>query len=379
MSYDRKLDFACPHTISGEALFVSNDRRTVRPLRPISAANSLRVHINGEVHVPSHGYSVPAEVVSAKPGPYSFKPGVSDTLIVQIGTHVQTVMMPPAKDLTPEVVVRELSQRVAGVLFDLTPKRQIRLRTRKVGLEATLMLLPGSTAATSLGLAVSRQWRGRTPYPGWTLVHDPRSLSDRPTRYIVFDQPLKGFQDFVEIDYATVRQECRRCGGIGVENDWRYNINGDVIEVRDEALLIQEIQKVIYTIQGSNPFHTWYGTNLLNAIAQKQSAAGLLQNLIVADIREAFRRWQEVKRKQEDTVGQFVSDEEFPFRLLGVQLTPSTQDPTVVYVSVTVQNRSTRPIQIDRGVRVPLPDDLLGATVQDGVIRQSLSNFVLTG
>ena len=216
-------------------------------------------------------------------------------------------------------------------------------------------------------------------FPSWSLINEPNTLLDRPVRLVVFDEPLRGFQSHVELNYITVRQECRRCGGLGVENDWRYNIEGNVVEVRDEALLIQEVQKIVYTVQGSNPFHNWYGTTILNMVGRKISNRGLIQNFIVSDIREAFRRWQSVKRQQEENVGQEVSDAEYPFNLLRVTLKPDVSDPTVVYVTAVVQNRSTQPIQIVRGVRLPLPENLLGGTVQDGVIRQSLNNFVVTG
>jgi hypothetical protein len=72
-----------------------------------------------------------------------------------------------------------------------------------------------------------------------------------------------------------------------------------------------------------------------------------------------------------------VSDKEFPYRLLSVQLQQSTQDPTVIYVNITIQNRSTQPIQISRGLKLPQPLDLLGSTQQQGIIRQSLQNPVL--
>ncbi len=147
----------------------------------------------------------------------------------------------------------------------------------------------------------------------------------------------------------------------------------------DEALLIQELQKDFFTIRGSNPFHTWYGSALLDTIGKKLTAGGFLQNLIVSDIYQAFNRWQSIKRQQEEKVGQFVSDREFPFRLLSVDLQQSTQDPTIIFVSITVQNRSSDPIQIERGLKLPQPIDLLGSTAQQGQIRQSLSNFVLTG
>jgi hypothetical protein len=101
--------------------------------------------------------------------------------------------------------------------------------------------------------------------------------------------------------------------------------------------------------------------------------------MIVSDIYQAFNRWQRVKQAQEEKAGQALTDEEYPFRLLSVTLERSTNDPTVIFVNSTIQNRSQKPIQITRGLRLPEPLDLLGSTAQQGVIRQSLNNFVLTG
>jgi hypothetical protein len=233
--------------------------------------------------------------------------------------------------------------------------------------------------AETIGMTTNRIWRGQTVFPGWSLVRDPNTLSDRPTRFVVFDEPFGGAQDYVELSYTTVRQECRRCGGLGVENDWRYGASGEVAQVRDEALLIQEITKAVYTIQQSNPFHQWYGSNVVRTIGKKLSSSGLVQNMIVADIKEAFRRWQAIKRKQEEEVGQDVSDAEYPFRLVSLILEQSQRDQTIVFVNATVQNRSRREIQIERGIKLPEPLDLMGSTAQQGVLRQSLSDYVLTG
>lgn len=379
MSYDRKLDWSCPHFVREEALFLSADRVSVRPLRPIAAADSVQVRVNGEVVVGPTGSALPAEVISPRQGPFTVD-GSTNTLIVltNLSGTAQTVTLPSGQGFSVQQIADALATRIAGVSVSVVKQRLV-LQTRQFGKEATLMLLPGSTLAPILGLPVNRQWRGRVTVPGWSLIRDPNTLDDRPTRFLVFDEPLKGYQDFVEIDYATVRQECRRCGGLGIENDWRYNQNGEVVQVRDEALLIQEFQKIVYTIQGSNTFHAWYGTSILESIGKKLSSSGVVQQFITADIREAFRRWQSVKRQQEQAAGQFVSDAEYPFNLLQVVLTQSQKDPTVIFVNATVQNRSSKPIQIDRGVRVPLPDDLLGSTTQEGVARQSLSNFVFTG
>lgn len=379
MSFDRQIDFVCPHEVVEETLFLNADRVTVRPLRPIAAINSLKVRLNGEVVVPSQGVQIPAETLAIRRGPYNIKSGVNDTLTLQANSGaVQTVQIDPGQGLQAKEVARRLNQSLTDAVFDVTPTGRLSLATRRLGKSATLTILPSTMAAT-LGLAVNRQWRGKVPYPGWSLIADRNTLIDRPTRLIVFDAPLQGFREFAELNYATIREECRRCGGLGVENDWRYGVHGEVFEVRDEALLLQEVQKAVYTLRGSNPFHRWYGTNVFNTIGKKLSAAGLVQSFILSDIREAFRRWQNIKKQQEEVLGQIVSDEEYPYRLISVVLSPSQEDPTIVFVNATIQNRSQRPIQLERGLRIPLPDDILGSTSQAGIIRQSLSNYTLAG
>lgn len=380
MSYDRKIDQVCPHRIVGESLFLASDRRTVRPLRPVSSIVSIEMWANGVVKVPAIGVNAPAEVTGSHRGSINIQKGVNDTITISVdhGPN-QTLTVSAGKALKHSEVVTDLNRGLAGAVFTVTRRGSIHLATRRVGPEAELVLRDGSTLATALGFPLNRVWKGRQPYPSWSVIQDPNTLSDRPARMIVFDRRLNGTSDFVEINYTTVRQDCRRCGGLGVENDWRYNSKGDVIEARYEALLLQEILKMMFTVQGSNTFHDWYGTGLTDAVGKKIAATGILQSFIVSDIYEAFRRWQNVKKQQEEDVGQIVSDEEYPLRLLQVSIQASDKDPTIIYVSGTIQNRSTKPIQIERGIKLPQPVDLLGATAQQGVYRQSLSNYTLTG
>lgn len=379
MSFDRQIDFVCPHLVVEEALFLNTDRVTVRPLRPVSTINSLQVRVDGEVVVPSYGLGVSAEAFASKRGPFNVMSGVNDTLTIQVNSEPdQTVQIPHGQSLSSRDVARRLNGLFSNLSFDISLNGRLHIQTVGVGKAVTFMIRP-SALATTLGFSVNRQFRGRLPYPGWSVVVDTKTLLDRPTRLIVFDEPLRGFREYVELNYTTVRQECRRCGGLGVENDWRYGVHGEVFEVRDEALFIQEIQKATYTLQGSNSFHGWYGTKIFNTIGKKLSASGVVQSFIIQDIREAFRRWQNIKKQQEEVVGQVVTDAEYPLRLVSVTLTQSQDDPTVVFVNATVQNRSQKQIQIERGVQLPLPADLLGSSAQDGVIRQSLSNFTLSG
>jgi len=379
MSFDRKIDQICTHRAVEEALFLNADYQTIRPLRPIASVVSTQVRINGVTDVPSVGVQTPAQVVTAKAGPYTITQGVNDRLIVSIdGGPDQIILAQDGKKIPTKDVIQNLNSSISeGTFEELNGK--IRLRTGSVGKRSLLHVKLGSTLASVLGLVEDRVFRGIKSIPGWSIVRDPNTLSDRPTRLIVFDQSLKGFSDYVELNYTTIRQECRRCGGLGVENDWIYGRQGNTIEVRDEALLLQEILKIMFTLRGSNPFATWYGTLLTDTIGRKLSAGGLVQNLISSEITTAFSRWQNIKKQQEEAVGQFVSDREFPFQLLSVSVEQSTQDPTVIFVNASVQNRSGQPLDISRGIRLPEPTDLLGNTSQQGVFRQSLNNFTQVG
>lgn len=371
MSYDRKLEQVCTHGVVQEALFLSDDRLTVRPLRPIANIRSVKVRYNSLLDVPAQGSHIPAVAKGSLPGPFDIRAGVNDTLILSVdGKPIQTLTIPAGNQRSASQVANDLNFQTQNVVFSPTKKSQLKVSTRSKGREARLQIQSSSTALATFGLVPLKVYRGQQVMPSWSLVVDPNTLSDRPTRLVVFDEKIEGTNDYFEIDYTTIRQECRRCGGAGVENDWRYDRRGEIIKVRDLDLLTQEMLKITYTERGSNPFHLWYGTSILETVGQKLTDNGIIQNLIVSDIRDAFKRWQSIKTQQEETVGQFVSDEEFPFRLLYVNIEQDDQDPTVIFVNALVQSRSTQPLQVSRGLKLPLPFDLLGSSVQDALLRE---------
>lgn len=376
MSYDRQIDQVCPHGVLAESLFVDDDSQTVRPIRPISAAGSVRVVLNGQMEVPATGIYRPGSVLSARRGPFTIKAGENDVISLRVGMGaLQSVVLPASVDAQIPLLAAILNLNMTGIVFYEEDGR-LGVKTDATGPGATLFLHASSTFLSSIGMPVNREYRGVQIVPGWALVGDSARID---TRNIVFDAPLPGFGNYVELDYTTIRTECRRCGGTGMEHDWRYAVNGEVVQAFDEALLIQEVQKIVFTQQGSNPFHDWYGTRILDTIGKKITPSGVLQNLIVSDIQTAFRYWQSVKRQQETSVGQEVTDGEFPLDLVSINLRQSRTDPTVMFVETTIRDRSTKPIVLERGIRFPLPLDFVEPNAARGTIRGSTSDFVLTG
>jgi hypothetical protein len=378
MSFDRQIDQICPHVVIDETLYVDNTRQIVRPIKPIATLDSVTLRLNGLLDIPSQGVKIPVDVQGSGIGPFTIKTGVNDTLVVKVNQGPpQTVKIAAAAQIPADKLAGLLNFGVTGVQFSVVNGVYIAMTSGSVGYAATVWIDGASTIAATLGLLTNHLYRGVNVNSGWSLVLDPASLPQLPYRMVFFDAPLRSVGDFVELSYNTVRDQCRRCGGTGVEDDWRYGINGNTGEVRDEALLIQEIEKIMFTVRGSNPFHTWYGTTLNETVGKKLAFGNFVQNLIVSDITTTFNRWQSIKNQQQNVVRQVVTDKEFPFRLLSVQIQQSTQDPTVIYVISTIQNRSQQPIQISRGLRLPLPLDILGSTQQQGLIRQSLAQPVL--
>jgi phage baseplate assembly protein W len=374
MSYDRQLDQVCPHLVVEEYLLMRGNLQVAAPLRPISSISSVVVRVNGVTQVPSTGISIPAQSVGSLRAPFTISSGVNNTIKFKVDTGAwQSVTIPGGVRISANQVALQLSTRATGVKFIATGN-QVGFQTNLQGPAATIFIDSSSPLATTLGIKTNRQYRGKVVFPGWSLVSNGSTLT--PSKLIVFDSPLRSDLNYLEVSYTTIRNECRRCGGLGVENDWRYGVTGDVTTVQDELLLIQEIQKIIYTVLGTNPFHTWYGTSIIETIGSKITIGGVLQNKITSDIYTAFNRWQGIKKQQEENVPQFVSDEEYPFQLRSVTLEQSQQDPTVIFVTVVVVSRSFKPIEIVRGLKIPQPDNLLGSTQQQAIL-QGLTNYKL--
>lgn len=372
MSFDRQLAQLCPHQVLDETLYVDASRQIIRPIKPIATLDSVNLRLNGLIDVPTQGVYTPVQVTGTQFGPFNVTKGVNDTLVVKVNEGpVQTVVVPASNQMPPDKLAGLLNFGLKGCQFNVVNGAYLQLQSAGVGYAASVWVDAASTVAGTIGFLTNHLYRGVDVLPGWTLVLDPNSLPQLPYRMIFFDNPLRSVGDFVELSYSTVRNQCRRCGGLGTENDWRYGFNGNTGEVRDEALLIQEITKIMFSIRGSNPFHTWYGTTITETVGKKIAFGNFVQNLIVSDITTTFNRWQSIKNQQQNVVRQYVSDKEYPFRLLSVVLQQSNQDPTVIYVNLVIQNRSQQPIEISRGITLPLPENLLGQTQQQALVQQA--------
>lgn len=203
------------------------------------------------------------------------------------------------------------------------------------------------------------------PDVGFKLVRD--SLSIDPTaRQIEFRKLRRSTDEFYEVTYYTSSANCRRCMGLRVENDYRYNANGGVIAVQDEVKLVQDIKKLVLTAIGSNPFHKWYGTSISEMIGSKISNAGFIRTKMTTDITLALARYKDIQRKQASV--QIVTPRERYLRTLDLQVTQDVLEPTAFNVSLAFTNQARTALFVDESIHLPSPESLVYQTPTSDIL-----------
>ena len=208
----------------------------------------------------------------------------------------------------------------------------------------------------SLGFVGQYGTRGRKIYPAWTLDKRDDTITNRFPKFV---GQVRGNPVF-KVTYSVPRARCLRCGGSYVENDYRFNIRGQMLLVENENLLYQAALKILLTDRGSNPYHTWYGTSIRSRIGTK--AVSDVATAINEDVRRALGKLQDLQEEQSNF--QVVTFKERLYQILSVQTYQDENNPFIFYVDVVVQNASSDPINLSIVYTVP---DVVSLVQGDGV------------
>lgn len=333
MTRDLEIRHPCPHRVRGEWVAIDPDLQTIRPLE-IPSSSDVVLKRNG-FEVPRAGVFSPARTRSTRPGPFEIIRGQNDEFKFSLSEGATvTVTLPPGPSVRLETIARVLRAETSGIRVDLD-ENGLLVRTDNAGPSAHLML-EGGSAHETLGFPSRRHYNGRQVFPGWSLVKRTGSVIPQD-RVIVFDRPVDSDDNIYEVNYTTRQQDCRRCQGIGVENDFRYDANGEPITVDNEALLLQEVQKITFTIKGSNVFERWYGTSLIDMIGSKVSPVGnVVESQMAAEISNALEAWR--NQKEQQSAVQDVTQRELLANVPELRVVQDDDDPSTFDVFVTVQN-----------------------------------------
>lgn len=332
MAKDLALKQICPHFITGEwAAIDRRSRQVIRPVMPVTATTQVGVTVNGQ-DVPSSGLFSGITITALQKPPFHIIQGVND--VFKIRGHAP-VTLPPGHHVTARSVVQALQQGFPHLRVDAPGHIQI----TAVSPEEEEIFLDGGTAHETLGFPLYRQYVSRVVVPGWTLQKPPNH-PDPEERYIVFKEPLKSQDDIIELSYFTKRENCRRCQGLVTEHDFRYDSKGDPIFTGGLPLLVQEVEKLVFTIKGSNIFYTWYGTSISDLIGSKIVRGGrFIETQLASEISGALATYKNIKEQQARY--QPVSEQEALLRVQNIEVQQDQFDPTYFRVTIALQNRAS--------------------------------------
>lgn len=336
MSKDLQIAHACPHVIRYERAFLDNGK-FITTSSQILGDTLLTLRRDG-VELPADGLFREASVTAPLKGPYRIKTGKSDLSIrLQDGTLYE-VSIPP-KIYSVKVLVDFLSGKFGQVTVE-EENLALKFTDNQRGVGFTLF----GGAMESLGFTLTKvRAKAKRIAPPWKLRKEPYG-----GYLLAFEEPLEP-EGLLDISYSTSKTQCRRCNATGVENDFRLNADGDLAQVAGYDLLYQIIAKSLLTVQGSNPYHPWYGSSAMKLIGKKVSSA--LPSLLRQSVKETLDKMQSLQREQMKIQG--VSNEERILSLENVSVERIGNDETAVLCTVSVRAASGKPVSINIIFAVP--------------------------
>lgn len=135
-----------------------------------------------------------------------------------------------------------------------------------------------------------------------------------------------------------------------VGNDLAINPDGSIQTVRDNEKLIQDILKAILTARGSNPFHPWYGSEIVLRTGGKIMDISHLESEVTTSIQETLSTLMALQTAQARI--QYVSPGETLAAVNDIIVARDQTDPRQWSVSVWVTTRQLTPVETTFTLRV---------------------------
>jgi len=326
MSFELQLAHECPHFMNEEAVSLTN-RQYLIPTAPIYSQESVFVMAD-DIFIPRAGLSNPASLQSSKKGPYKIEQCSDKTLanntanVINITTNEgsESLVLPIGNQISIEKILKVFNLNSSLVLASVVSDSLLLTEVHESGAKSVIKV--AGQGADSLGF-LQKGSKGTEVFPGW-FVENKR---------VAFAKPLHGNPN-LKVSYSTRPQSCPRCQGTYIENDYRFDAQGDARLIQNEDLLYQACLKAVLTVIGSNPFHPAYGSAVTTRIGSKALQASA--NLIKSDIQTALQKVLNLQREQAKY--QSVGAKETLYSISSVQVSQDRLDPTVFRSAVTVRS-----------------------------------------
>lgn len=189
------------------------------------------------------------------------------------------------------------------------------------------------------------------PKSMYSVVYDASSSAANQSRMILFKSKWPSPTDFFEITYITFPTYCSKCNNLRVIDDTSFDVRGQLSTVRDEPLLMQNLEKWTITELRSNPFHAFIGTGLMQVIGQKIMDPDFLSSRISQEIMAALQRFEDMQGQYRLT-GRPITNGETLETIENIEVRFDDADQTVLRADVTVTARSGKPLTFTQYLRV---------------------------
>lgn len=189
------------------------------------------------------------------------------------------------------------------------------------------------------------------PKSMYLLVNDPESITSTQNRMVQFKQKWRSPTDYFEITYVTIRQYCPKCIGFGTLNDLCYDVRGGLREVRDEKLLLQNVEKITVTEINSNPFQPFYGTGLVSMLGDKITDMDFLSTRVIGEINSALGKLKDMQSQYIST-GRVMTNGEILQTVENIQVNPDPNNPMIIRADVTVTAKSGKTAKFSQFLKV---------------------------
>lgn len=190
------------------------------------------------------------------------------------------------------------------------------------------------------------------PKPSYGTVLDPNSNAFEQSQMIRLNSKWRSVEDFFQVTYSTMRSFCPKCMGLGDLDDISWDVRGQMSVARDEKLLVQNLEKFVITILGSNPFHTFVGSTLSTLLGQRIYDFDFLSTKITQEISSALGKFKSLQQQYGSTGRAMTSGEQLA-KIQDIKVVQDTTDPTIVRVEVRVVSVSGRPLQYTQYLKTP--------------------------
>lgn len=177
------------------------------------------------------------------------------------------------------------------------------------------------------------------PKNDYTIIYDPTAITVYQPRMIYLNNKWKSLEDYFEVNYVTLGTHCPKCAGLGIVDDFDYDIRGALRTVRNENLLLQNLEKFTVTERETNPFHTYIGTFLVKLLGQKIIDSSYTSTKITQEISATLEILKSLQDQYRYT-DRPVTDGELLDEIQNIQIRFDEEDPTIIRTDISVTAKS---------------------------------------